>query len=144
MYLPISIIIKRAPSQYALAYIYSEQDSYDLTYFYDFHIKKIMLALKDFNDYLGEKILENRGIDEILSKEVILNDRQKYLIHYLISKKNAYATATSHAVLNKISRQTAAKDIKLLENKGFVERNKEGKFVKYRPTLKLLKRAKGK
>ena len=53
MYLPISLVIKRAPIQYSMAYIYSEQDSHDATYFFDFHIRKIMQALDDFNEYIS-------------------------------------------------------------------------------------------
>ncbi len=138
MYLPISLVIKRAPIQYAMAYIYSEQDSCDATYFFDFHIRKIMQALNDFNEYVSGKTLENKEIDKIISKELRLMDRQKYLIHYLVSENNAYITITSHAILNNISRQTAAKDIKQLENIGLITGEREGKYIKYRATSKLL------
>lgn len=138
MYLPISLVIKRAPTQYAMAYIYSEQDSYDATYFFDFHIRKIMQALNDFNEYVSGKILENKEIDKIISKDMQLIDRQKYLINHLISENNAYITVTSHAILNNISRQTAAKDIRQLENIGLIVGIREGKYIKYRATKKLL------
>lgn len=138
MYLPISLVIKRAPVQYAMAYIYSEQDGYDATYFFDFHIRKIMQALNDFNEYVSRKILENKEIDKIISKDVHLVDRQKYLIHHLVTENNAYVTVTSHATLNNISRQTAAKDIKQLENIDLVAGVREGKYIKYRATQKLL------
>lgn len=138
MYLPISMVIKRAPIQYAMAYIYSEQDSYDATYFFDFHIRKIMQALNDFNEYVSRKILENKEIDRIVSKDVHLVDRQKYLIHHLISENDIYITITSHATLNSISRQTAAKDIKQLEKTGLIIGTREGKYIKYRATQKLL------
>lgn len=138
MYLPISLVIKRAPVQYAMAYIYSEQDLYDATYFFDFHIRKIMQALNDFNEYVSRKILENKEIDKIVSRDVHLSDRQKYLIHYLISENNTYTTVTSHAILNNISRQTAAKDIKELEKIGLIVGEREGKYIKYRATKKLL------
>lgn len=138
MYLPISLVIKRAPAQYAMAYIYSEQDAYDATYFFDFHIRKIVQALSDFNKYVSRKILENKEIDKIISKDTHLVDRQKYLIHHLVSENNAYATITSHATLNNISRQTAAKDIKQLENIDLVTGVREGKYIKYRATQRLL------
>lgn len=138
MYLPISLVIKRAPTQYAMAYIYSEQDSYDATYFFDFHIRKIMQALSDFNEYVSGKILENKEIDKIISKDMQLVDRQKYLIYYLVSENNSYITVTSHATLNSVSRQTAAKDIKQLEDIGLISGVREGKYIKYRATQKLL------
>lgn len=67
-----------------------------------------------------------------------LVDRQKYLIHHLVSENNAYITTTSHATLNNISRQTAAKDINQLENKGLIVGVREGKYIKYHATKKLL------
>ncbi len=141
MYLPISTIIKKAPAQYAMAYVYSEQDSRDLTYFYNFHIRKIVQSLEEFNRYVEKTILENKEVDQLLNGNFSFNNRQKNLIHYLISGKNNYSTATSHSTLNRISRQTATKDLKDLEEKGLVYSKKEGRFVKYRATEKLLKMA---
>ncbi len=52
MYLPISTVIKQSPIQYAMAYIYTEQDNFDLTYFliikanYYYLITKIQLSFK--------------------------------------------------------------------------------------------------
>jgi len=137
MYLPISTVIKLAPVQYAMAYIYSEQDSNDFTYFFDFHIRKIIQSLNDFIDYVSKKILENKEIDKIVSKDIHLVDRQKYLLHHLISEDNASITVSSHAALNNISRQTAAKDIKQIEKIGLIVGTREGKFIKYRSSKKL-------
>ena len=141
MYLPISTIIKKAPSQYALAYIYSEQDSHDATYFFDFHIRKIMQSLRDFNDYITTKINENRQIDKIVSKDLKLNDRQKFLLHHLISDKDAYTTVTSHKTMNNVSRQTAAKDIKELEKVGLIVSERHGKYINYSASDLLSKQA---
>lgn len=143
MYLPISLTIKKAPIQYAMAYIYSEQDAYDATYFFDFHIRKIMQALNDFNEYVVRKISENKEIDKIISTNLYLTDRQKHLLHYLASDSNTHTTITSHAILSSISRQTAAKDIKELEKVGLVLGEREGKYIKYRATKKLLEALSG-
>ncbi len=131
MYLPISTVIKLAPAQYAMAYIYSEQDSLDATYFFDFHIRKIAQSLSGFNEYVSRKILENKEIDKIVSQDLKLNDRQKHLVHHLISDDSTYATVTSHAILNNISRQTAATDIKNLGKVGLVTSVRDGKYIKY-------------
>lgn len=139
MYLPISLIIKRAPTQYGMSYIYSEQDNFDVTYFFDFHIRKIIQSLEDFDQYVTRKMQENREIDRIISENIKLSDRQKFLLHHLISEKNAYTTATSYSTINNISRQTAAKDIDELVNLGFVMGNRDGKYVKYTATQKLIK-----
>lgn len=139
MYLPISTIIKKAPLQYAMAYIYSEQDGLDLTYFYDFHMKKIMQAIKEFESYLDEKITENHLIEDSISKKFELNDRQKQLIYYLISDNDPSVSASSHMTLHNVSRQTAFKDLKNLEEMGIIKPRRSGKYIKYLPSAKLLK-----
>ena len=82
--------------------------------------------------------IENKTIDRIISQNVNLVDRQKYLIHYLLSEAHAYTTITSHAVLNNISRQTADKDIKQLKEMGWLKGTRAGKYIKYQATPKLL------
>ena len=137
MYVPISIVIKSAPMQYAMAYIYSEQDNFDLTYFYDFHIKKIIQALEEFESYIDRKTKENHKLDDVLGIQISLNDRQKQLLHHLISDDKSSITVTSHSGIHNIARQTGAKDLKELENKGFIISKREGKFIKYYPSDKL-------
>ncbi|MCK5085821.1 Fic family protein, partial [Candidatus Parcubacteria bacterium] len=55
-YLPISKIIKLSPMQYEMAYVYSEQDDNDLTYFANYNIQKIKLAIRSFNEYLEKQV----------------------------------------------------------------------------------------
>ena len=50
-YLPISLVFKKAYIQYGMAFVYSEQDDSDITYFYDFHMRKLLLAMKNFDAY---------------------------------------------------------------------------------------------
>ncbi len=138
MYLPISSIIKNSPSQYTNAYIYAEQDDLDLTYFYDYHIRKIMQSLEEFKKYVDRINAENKQIDITLGKKMILNDRQKQLIHYLLSEsESSYVTASSHMSINDIARRTAFSDLKQLEKRGFLESKKEGKYTKYYVSHKL-------
>ena len=132
MYLPISSIIKNSPSQYSNAYIYTEQDDLDLTYFYDYHMRKIMQSIDEFNTYLDKVINENKQIDSLLGKNYILNARQKQLVHYLLAEDEyAYVTVSSHGVLNRIGRITAAKDLKDLMGMELLSSRKVGKFVHY-------------
>jgi len=89
-YLPISTVIRRSPSQYSMAYVYSEQDDYDLTYFIDYNIKKIQLCIKDFEEYLDKKFQENSQSNMQLQFEFNLNERQINLLKYLNSDKNNF------------------------------------------------------
>ena len=132
MYLPISSIIKKSPIQYSNAYIYTEQDDLDLTYFYDYQMRKIMQSIDEFNIYLDKVVNENKQIDSLLGKEYIMNERQKQIIHYLLVKDEyAYVTTSSHGTLNRIGRITSAKDLKYLTEMGLLTSKKVGKFVHY-------------
>lgn len=136
-YIPISTVIKKSPAQYAMAYIYTEQDNNDLTYFFDYHLSKITQAMTDFNHYIEKQLDQNQKVEKLISDEVPLNDRQKQLVFYYISEKNASTTTTSHSTVNDVSRQTAMKDLKTLEILDLIKPSREGKYIRYYATDKL-------
>lgn len=139
-YLPISLVIKEAPIRYGMAYVYSEQDNFDLTYFYDFHMSKLMQALKNFKAYLERKIEENKNIQNLFNKEYALNPRQIQALHYLLAQgEGSYVNPSSYEVLCGISRTTAIADLKAIERMKLVESKKIGKYVRYYGTPLLQK-----
>lgn len=141
-YLPISLVIKNAPDKYGMSYVYSEQDDFDLTYFYEFHIKKIIEALINFENYIRKKTTENSDIQNKLQKKYQFNDRQYELLRYLIVKGNdAYITPSSFVELNKISRETANKDLKTLEDFNLIEKKRAGRNMRYYATSRLQQEA---
>jgi Fic family protein len=138
-YLPISLVIKNAHQQYGMAYIYAEQDGYDLTYFFDFHIKKILLALKNFDEYVSRKITENSSIEHVLNAKLDLNDRQAELLKYLLIKGELhYVTPSSYVELYKVSKVTALKDLQNLEKQGLLHKTRIGKNTRYAGTAHLM------
>ncbi|OGK10128.1 hypothetical protein A2767_05160 [Candidatus Roizmanbacteria bacterium RIFCSPHIGHO2_01_FULL_35_10] len=131
-YLPISLVIKEAPIQYGMAYVYSEQDDFDLTYFYDFHMRKLMQALRNFKAYLQRKIEENKNIQNLFSEDYALNSRQIQALHYLLTKgEGYYINPSSYEALCGISRTTAISDLKMIQRLNLVMRKKVGKYVRY-------------
>ncbi len=138
MYLPVSTILKKVPLQYAMAYIYSEQDNQDLTYFLDFNLQKIIQAIEEFEEYIDTKIGEKKSVENSIGKCLSLNERQAQLIYYLTSEENASASVSTHSVLHSITKQTAIRDLKDLETKGLVESRREGRYIRYSPTKKLI------
>lgn len=131
-YLPISKIIKKSPVQYGKAYIYSEQDDLDLTYFIDYNICKIKQAIEEFNNYLEAKAKENSLINKSAKTKYALNDRQIQLLQFLYSgDKDDHTTPTTHMKINQISKKTAIKDLKDLEVLGFLKRQKVKRNVFY-------------
>lgn len=136
MYLPISTIIKKSPWQYVRAYIYSEQDDNDVTYFLNYHLKKVMLSLDEFHNYVERKLKENNNIETKLGlKDFNLNNRQKQLLNYLL-REEGYTTAGMHGAIYGVGRLTAARDLKALQQSGLLQFTKVGTQKRYSLTEK--------
>lgn len=136
-YLPLSKIIKNSPAQYRDAYIYTEQDDNDLTYFIDYNIKKIIQAMREFEVYADRKWKENTKMAKIARGKYRLNDRQIQLLRYFYKNKDITTSVTSHMKVNEVSRLTAMKDLKDLQKHGFVTPKKSGRTVFYYSTNKI-------
>lgn len=131
-YLPISLVIREAPIRYGMAYVYSEQDDFDLTYFFDFHMRKLMQASKNFKAYLERKMEENKNIQNLFYSSYVLNPRQIQALHYLMAQgEGSYVNPSSYEVLCGISRTTAISDLKSMGKMKLVEKKKVGKYMHY-------------
>jgi len=117
VYLPISKIIKRSPKQYIMAYIYSEQDDNDLTYFIDYNLKKIKLAVKEFEQYLSKQASKNIQMKRKAEVKYNLNIRQVQLLQYLHGAPDERTTQKAHMNINQIAKMTASKDLNDLVDK---------------------------
>lgn len=137
-FLPISIAIKSSPIQYSNAYIYSEQDDNDLTYFIDYNLRKIKQAVENFRNYVRKKSHDNQVIEEFLNKHKDLNARQVQALVDMYKNPNKLLTLTIHMNINNIGKVTASKDLKELLHRGFVSAEKRGRNVFYHPTKKLI------
>lgn len=136
-YLPISKVIKKSPQQYIMAYVYSEQDNNDLTYFIDYNIKKIKLAVNEFQEYLEKKSKENLKMKKTCEEKYELNIRQVQLLQFLFGDREERTSLMAHTNINQITKKTASKDLKDLVAKGFLTRTKKGRSVYYHGTEKI-------
>ncbi len=137
VYLPISKVIKKSPKQYIMAYVYSEQDENDLTYFIDYHIKKIKIAVDDFKKYLVKQTHSNVKMKQASEIKYHFNLRQIQLLQYLHGNSEEHTTFQTHRSVNKIGKATASRDLKDLVKKGFLMVNKRGRNVYYLGTGKI-------
>jgi Fic family protein len=136
-YLPISRAIKKSPIQYAMAYVYSEQDDYDMTYFIDYHLRKIVQAVEDFRKYLELLARKNYTMNQKARIKYNFNDRQIQLLQYLYGDDEKRTSIMIHINTFQITKKTAIKDLKELKDKAFLADSKEGKNIYYYPTDKI-------
>lgn len=138
-YLPISKIIKKSPIQYTMAYVYSEQDDYDLTYFIEYHINKIEQAVKEFKEYLNRQSKENLSMSKNSKMSNNFNDRQVKLLQFLHGDPGQRTSIRVHMNVFQVVNKTAIKDLRELSEQGFLERQKQGKNIYYYITEKAKK-----
>lgn len=137
-YLPISSLLKRSPKNYTYAYIYSEQDGWDFTYFLDFHLKTILKAIAKFKEYIEQKATESANIiATIITQYPSLNTRQASALHHLLNDDNNYTSAKSYSMLNAVTRRTAYSDLKALKELGLVEVKTVNQVTHYYASKKL-------
>ncbi len=135
--LSISIAIKAAPAQYSEAYIFSEQDDNDLTYFVDYNFRKIAQAAENFKKYVSNKLREAREAEEIMSKHHNLTQRQIKILSLLRENPHKLLNVSLCVKIYEVTKATAIKDLKQLLHLGFVKTERRGKNVYYRPTNKI-------
>lgn len=138
-YIPISRIIKGTPRQYGMAYVYSEQDDLDITYFVDYNVRKINLAIQDWNEYLRMKASENKKMNILARSKYSFNERQIQLLQYFHKNKDASTSWKTHMSMYQISKKTAILDLKDLESSGFLKSKKTGRSVHYYASAKINK-----
>lgn len=136
-FLPLSKVLKSSPAQYRDAYLYTEQDDNDLTYFIDFNVKKITQAVQEFEAYAERKWKENTKMAKLARNKFDLNDRQIQLLRYYYKNKDVTTSVTTHMRIYETSRITAMKDLKGLQEQGFVTSKKVGRNVYYFATDKV-------
>ncbi|MEA2065313.1 MAG: Fic family protein [Patescibacteria group bacterium] len=139
VYLPISKIIKKSPKQYAMSYVYSEQDDNDLTYFIDYNIKKIKLAVKEFEEYLKKEQKGNLQMNKQVRLKYDFNERQIQLLQYFYRAPEERTSLKIHMNIYQISKPTSIKDLKGLEKQKFLISKKQGRNIYYYPDDKINK-----
>ncbi len=130
-YLTISTVIAGQPKQYGRAYLDTEADDNDLTYFILYHLRVIERSIRDFTDYLSRKAAEQREMGRLLSGP--FNDRQRALLTRAIGDPAAVFTYESHANSHGVQVSTAREDLLALESLELMRKNKTGRRFEFRP-----------
>jgi len=125
-YVAVSRIIKNSPGQYTRAYLFSEKDDNDVTYFVKFHLRAIELALNEFKTYIARKTEENKKILETIHQNNSLNFRQADVL-LMMSKNEKPMTIKEMQERYDTTYQTARTDLIELEKQGYLNPYTRGK-----------------
>ena len=130
-YVSISQIILQAPAKYGRAFLYSETDDNDLTYFLIHQIEIIMAAIYSLYEYMKRKTIQIRELEDGLTGIKELNYRQRCLIKHALKHPRYGYTIRSHQSSHNIVYETARRDLMQLQDKGYLEGKKAGKTWYY-------------
>jgi len=131
-FLPISRIFRDAPVQYARAYLHTETDSNDLTYFIDYNLSVINRATNELHAYISKQQAMLSVSMDIIAKHPSLNRRQASLLYYAIRNPNSMLTIKDYQSINNIAYATGRSDIHNLCDLGFLEKIEGGKTHYFR------------
>ncbi|MDB4802835.1 Fic family protein, partial [bacterium] len=137
-FLPISRIFLDGPIKYARAYLYTETDDADLTYFCHYHMHVILRAITELHEYIAKQQEElKEAVDIVAGYSSELNHRQTDLIYDAIKHKGNVYTIAQHAGSHNVTKATARSDLFDLEAKGFLTKHKHSREWWFTPTEKL-------
>ncbi|CCU73727.1 MULTISPECIES: Fic family protein [Thalassolituus] len=129
-YISISRVIKKSPKKYMQAYLHTETDDNDLTYFIIHQLDVIREAISDLHTYLTFKSQQLRETASLLRNTEIqseLNHRQLSLLQHALRNPGMEYTVKSHQGSHGVTQQTARTDLLTLSNKlGLLRRLKVG------------------
>jgi Fic family protein len=119
-YLSISRLIVKSKNQYESAYLYTENDENDLTYFINYNLKTMDKAYDALRAYIQRKIDEKKYITNF-QKIQFINNRQAEILKWFYDEPHLLLTVKEVENRLRVSNQTARTDLQQLIQYGYVE-----------------------
>ncbi len=126
-YMSVSRRIVRSRKEYDLAYLYTEYDELDLTYFIKYNIECIDESLKDLFKYIKKKQQEQKETRELIDEKLGLNLRQMDILKNFRQESDKIFTIKEIQISYDITYETARTDLMLLVEKKLVKKQIAGK-----------------
>jgi Fic family protein len=129
-YMSVSRIILKAKAKYARAYLFTEYDNNDLTYFILYNIKSVSVALEEMKLYIQNKAEEKKQVLSLI-KNTDFNERQIVFIKDILQDKTEYFTVKQIEQRFNVSNQTARNDLNNMIKKGILIPKITGRIVRF-------------
>jgi len=139
-FISISQILLKAPAKYGRAFLYTETDDNDLTYFVQQQLNVIHRAMKELHNYIERKTAALQSIENRLHGITVLNHRQQVLISHALRHPHHRYRFGSHQMSHNVVYQTARTDLLGLERRGLLVGRKVGRTRYFTPASDLEER----
>lgn len=129
-FVSISGILKKAPAQDARAYLFTETDESDVTYFLIHQLETIVAAMDGLHGYLRRKANETKAVEAMLHDSTRLrerlNHRQRELIRHALRHPRSVSTIEGHRQNHAVVYQTARSDLLQVVELDLLSKRKSG------------------
>lgn len=140
-YLSISSVLKKSPGKYMRAYLYTESDGVDLSYFVSQQLEAIEQSIQALHAYIAKKHEEDRVARRVLRTAkvngMVLNHRQRALLANALKDPDRPYTIASHQSAHTITYPTALGDLNSLVAAGLLHKQRIGRAFEYMPAVGL-------
>ena len=130
-YLSISGPIERSRKAYYRAFVLTETDDGDLTYFLLHQLSVLERATDDLIQHLTRRAGQLTQLSHALSEAQALNHRQQAVLAHLVRRAGAAVTVRGHASSHAVTYLTARRDLQDMEELGLLYRVRVGKTDRY-------------
>lgn len=142
-FISISKQIREAPIQYGKAFLETETDEGDLTYFIHNQLEMVLKAIDALYDFIDEKKSEVVALERLLSGDGLratFNRRQLALLNRAARAPGLTVTIQQHLAETGVSYLTARADLEHLAAQGYMTKRKRGAVSVYGPAPDLRRR----
>lgn len=141
-YLSISRIFREAPAQYGEAFLLTELDELDTTYFVLYHLETIERAIHEARAYLQRKMQEVHEVEHLIKGQGDFNYRQLALLSDAIRNPHARYTFRTHSMSHSVTHQSARTDLLSLMRAGLLTKRRVGRQHVFTPVSDVVEKLK--
>lgn len=141
-YLSVSSILRKAPSKYTHAFLLTETDDLDATYFLIYQLSVIRRAVDDLHTYLRRKTQEVAEVEKAIKQADGFNHRQLALLSDAVRNQERVYTFRTHAASHHVTDETSRRDLMHLSELGLLDRRRVGRRHVFTPPADLAQRLK--
>ena len=126
-FLSISPFLKKAPAQYARAFLHTETDDNDVTYFILHQVDVILRAIAELDWYIERKAAQVQRVEQMLRHRTDLNHRQLALLAHAARHPGEEYTTRSHMTSHSVAYATARADLFHLAAIDLLDKRRRGR-----------------
>ncbi|MBI5413051.1 Fic family protein [Candidatus Peregrinibacteria bacterium] len=138
-YISVSRAIKQSRKAYDNAFLHSENDDNDMTYFLLYIAETFKKSIIQFMEHFEKKMKEAHEFKKTASILGKFNARQVVLLNYFLTHGDEYTDVITHQNKHGISRPSAYNDLKFLIQKGYLTETRKSKRLVYMPNMARIK-----